>query len=81
MRDKVQFGFRCKVCGRFNIFYVDQLVMPVPAIEAQYGVTMPVDGAVQKNRTLTFLALTVNLHIVFGFLHKISPVIDLQSTT
>ena len=69
MRDKVQFGFRCKIFGRFNIFYVDPLVMPIPAIEAQYGIAMPVDGAVQKNRPLTFRALTVNLHIVFRFMH------------
>ena len=53
MSDKVPLGFWCKVLGLLNIFYVDPLVMPIPAIKAHYGIAIPVHTAIQKNRTLT----------------------------
>ena len=76
MSNKVPLGFWCKVLGLLNIFYVDPLVMPIPAIEAQHGIAVPVHTAVQENRALALRALTVNLHIVFRFVHSPFPIID-----
>ena len=64
MSDKIPLGFWCKVLGLFNIFYVDPLVMSIPAIEAQHGIAIPVHTAVQENRPLAFWTLAVDLHIV-----------------
>ena len=64
MSNKISFGFRREVLGRFNIFYVDPLVMPIPAIKAHYGIAIPVHAAVQENRPLAFWTLAVDLHIV-----------------
>jgi hypothetical protein len=41
------------------------LVVPIPTIQAQYGITIPVHTLVKKNRSLTFLTLAVDLHIIF----------------
>ncbi len=76
MRDKVLLGFWCEVFGLLNIFYVDPLVMPIPAIEAQHGIAVPVHTTVQKNRALAFRALAVNLHIISRFAHSSFPIID-----
>ena len=65
MSDKVSLGFWCKIFGLLNIFYVDPLVVPIPTMQAQYGVTVPVDTLVKENWSLTFLALAVDLQIVF----------------
>ena len=65
MSDKIPFGFWCKIFCLLNIFYVDPLVVPIPTIQAKYSITLPVHTSVQKNRSLTFLTLTVDLHIVF----------------
>ena len=64
MSNQVPFGFWCEAFRLFNIFDVDPLVMPIPAIEAEYGIAIPVHTAVQKNRALALRAPTVNLHIV-----------------
>jgi hypothetical protein len=61
MSDKVPLGFWREVFSVLNIFYIDPLVMPIPAIQAQYGITIPVHTAVQENGALTFLAQAVNL--------------------
>ncbi len=65
MGDEVPLGFWCEVFGLLNIFYVYPLVMAIPAIEAQHGIAIPVHTTVQKNWPLTFLALTVDLQIIF----------------
>ena len=74
MSDKVPLGFRCEVPGFFNIFYVDPMVMPIPAIEAQHGIAVPVHTTVQKNRPLAFRALAVDLHIISRFVHSSFPI-------
>ncbi|SVD29972.1 uncharacterized protein METZ01_LOCUS382826 [marine metagenome] len=76
MSDKVPLGFWCEVLGLLNIFYVDPMVMPIPAIEAQHGIAVPVHTTVQKNRTLAFRALAVDLHIISKFAHSSFPNID-----
>lgn len=61
MSDQVSLRFWCEVFGLLYIFYIDPLVMSIPAIEAQYGIAIPVHASIQENRPLTFLALTVDL--------------------
>ncbi|MFL2915779.1 MAG: hypothetical protein ACJZ45_05035 [Nitrospinia bacterium] len=65
MSYKIPLGFWLKIVGLLNIFYVDPLVVPIPTIQAQYGITIPVHTLVKKNRSLTFLTLAVDLHIIF----------------
>ena len=65
MSDEVSLGFWCEVFGLLNIFNIDPLVMPIPAIEAQYSIAIPVHTSVQENRSLTLWALAVDLYIVF----------------
>ena len=76
MSDKVPPGFWCEVLGLLNIFYVDPLVMPIPAIEAQHSIAVPVHTTVQKNWALAFRALAVNLHIISRFAHSSFPITD-----
>ena len=61
MSDQVSLGFWCEVFGLLNIFNIEPLVMPIPAIETQNGIAIPVHASVQENRSLTFLALAVDL--------------------
>ncbi len=61
MGDKIPLGFWCEVFGFLNTFYIDPLVMPIPAIETQHGIAIPIHTTVQENWPLTFLALTVDL--------------------
>tara|TARA_B110000196_G_scaffold307943_1_gene308102 strand:- start:1948 stop:2133 length:186 start_codon:yes stop_codon:yes gene_type:complete len=61
MSDQVSLGFWCEVFGLLYIFYIDPLVMSVPAIETQNGIAIPVHASVQENRSLTFLALAMDL--------------------
>ena len=61
MSDQISLGCWCEVFGLLYIFYIDPLVMPVPAIETQYGIPIPVHASVQENRSLTFLALAMDL--------------------
>ena len=61
MSDQVLLGFWCEVFGLLYIFYIDPLVMSVPAIETQNGIAIPVHASVQENGSLTFLALAMDL--------------------
>ena len=61
MSDQVSLGFWCEVFGLLNIFYIDPLVMPIPAIESQYGIAIPVHASIQENRSLAFWTLAVDL--------------------
>ncbi len=81
MSDKVPLGFWCEVPGLFNIFYVDPLVMSIPAIEGQHGIAVPVHTTVQENRPLAFRTMAVNLHIICRFAHPSFPIIDLADPT
>ena len=65
MSDQVSLGFWCEVFGLLNIFNIEPLVMPIPAIEAQDSIAIPVHTSVQENRSLTLWALAVDLYIVF----------------
>jgi len=76
MSNKVPLGFWCEVPGLLNIFYIDPMVMPIPAIEAQHSIAVPVHTAVQENRTLAFRAMTVNLHIISRFAHSSFSIFD-----
>ena len=76
MSDEIPSGFWCEILGLLNIFYADPLVMPIPAIEAQHGIAVPVHTAVQKNRALALGALAVNLHIISRFVHSSFPITD-----
>ncbi|MEO2043427.1 MAG: hypothetical protein ABGX43_02405 [Nitrospinaceae bacterium] len=46
MSDQIAFGFWREAFGSLNILYIDPLVMPIPAIEAKYGITIPIHTVV-----------------------------------
>ncbi len=69
MSYQVAFGFGCQVFAGFQIFYVDPLVMAVPAIERYNAIAIPIHCTVQKDRSLAFIATPLNFVNILMLVH------------
>jgi hypothetical protein len=69
MSYQVAFGFGCQVFAGIQVFYVDPLVMAVPAIERNNAIAIPIHRAVQKDWSLAFIATPLNFVNVLMLVH------------
>jgi hypothetical protein len=66
---QVAFGFGGQIFAGIEVFYVDPLVMTVPAIERYNAVAIPVHCAIQKDGSLAFFATPMNFVIILMLVH------------
>ena len=79
MSYQIAFGFGSQVFAGIQVFYVDPLVMAVPAIERYNIITIPIHRTVQKDRPLAFIATSLNFMNVLMLIHFPAWVIKEQA--
>ena len=63
-----------------QVFYVDPLVMAIPAIESYNRIPVPVHRVIQKDRPLAFLAASVNFVNILILAHYLIALVSLWAT-